>query len=152
MSITRLDQMLEAVKAKARKRLVAAYANDAHTIEAVHDAVRRGIVDATLVGDEETIRKVCAGAERKPHINNTKGFIGHSMGAAGALELAGNLPSFDDHILHPCMNLEHLDPECAMDNIVVSEPLAVEKCDTILNTSFGMVGINSAVIVKRYQA
>jgi 3-oxoacyl-[acyl-carrier-protein] synthase II len=27
-------------------------------------------------------------------INNTKSFIGHAMGAAGALELAGNLPSF----------------------------------------------------------
>ena len=29
-------------------------------------------------------------------INNTKSFIGHSMGAAGAIELAGNLPSFAD--------------------------------------------------------
>ena len=28
------------------------------------------------------------------YINNSKGFIGHAMGAAGALELAGNLPSF----------------------------------------------------------
>jgi phosphate butyryltransferase len=59
MSITRLEQMLEAVKTKSRKRLAVAYANDAHTIEAVHDAVERGIVDATLVGDEATIRTVC---------------------------------------------------------------------------------------------
>ena len=34
-------------------------------------------------------------------INNTKSFIGHCMGAAGALELAGNLPSFDDLVVHP---------------------------------------------------
>lgn len=60
MSITRLEQMLEAVKEKPRKRLVAAFANDAHTIEAVNDAVSRGIVEGTLVGDEATIRKVCA--------------------------------------------------------------------------------------------
>jgi len=33
-------------------------------------------------------------------INNTKSFIGHAMGAAGALELLGNLPSFDDGIAH----------------------------------------------------
>jgi phosphate butyryltransferase len=59
MSITRLEQMLEAVKTKSRKRLAVAYANDAHTIEAVNDAVERGIVDATLVGDEATIRTVC---------------------------------------------------------------------------------------------
>jgi phosphate butyryltransferase len=59
MAITRLEQMLEAVKSKPKKRLAAAFANDAHTIEAVHDAVQRGIVDATLVGDEPTIREKC---------------------------------------------------------------------------------------------
>jgi len=60
MPITRLEQMLEAVKSRPRRRLVAAYANDAHTIEAVHDAVERGIVEATLVGDEAVMRQVCA--------------------------------------------------------------------------------------------
>lgn len=60
MPITRLEQMLEAVKSRPRRRLVAAYANDAHTIEAVHDAVERGIVEATLVGDEPVMRQVCA--------------------------------------------------------------------------------------------
>lgn len=60
MPITRLEQMLEAVKSRPRRRLVAAYANDAHTIEAVHDAVERGIVEATLVGDETVMRQVCA--------------------------------------------------------------------------------------------
>ena len=54
-----MDQMVELVKSKPKKRLVAAYANDAHTIEAVYNAVCQGIVDATLVGDEETIQNVC---------------------------------------------------------------------------------------------
>ena len=60
MPISRLEQMLEAVKSKPKKRLAAAFANDAHTIEAVHDAVSRGIVDATLVGDEQIIWAQCA--------------------------------------------------------------------------------------------
>lgn len=59
MSITKLEQMLDAVKAKPKKRLAAAYANDAHTIEAVHDAMAKGIVDATLVGDEAVIVATC---------------------------------------------------------------------------------------------
>ena len=59
MSITKLDQMVELVKSKPKKRLVAAYANDAHTIEAVYNAVNQGIVEATLVGDEATIKAVC---------------------------------------------------------------------------------------------
>jgi len=109
---------------------------------------------STKMGDIQectAIRKACVGAARTPYINNTKGFIGHSMGAAGALELAGNLPSFEDGIIHPCMNLENLDPECELPKIVASEPVKVDKVNAILNTSFGMVGINSAVIVKRYQ-
>lgn len=59
MVITKLDQMVEVVKSKPKKRLVAAYANDAHTIGAVNQAIDMGIVDATLVGDEATIKKVC---------------------------------------------------------------------------------------------
>jgi phosphate butyryltransferase len=57
--MTRLEQMLAAVQSRARKRLIAAYANDTHTIEAVFDAVSRGIVEATLVGDEAVIRAAC---------------------------------------------------------------------------------------------
>lgn len=59
MSITKLDQVIELVKSKPRKRLIAAYANDSHTIEAVNNAVDMGIVDATLVGDEQVIASVC---------------------------------------------------------------------------------------------
>ncbi|HNV81398.1 MAG: bifunctional enoyl-CoA hydratase/phosphate acetyltransferase [Tenuifilaceae bacterium] len=60
MSITKLDQLFDVLKSKPKKRLVAAYANDDHTIEAVSMAVDMGIVEATLVGDEKTIKEVCA--------------------------------------------------------------------------------------------
>lgn len=60
MVINKLDQMFELLRSKDKKRLVAAYANDSHTIGAVSKAVDLGIVEATLVGDEATIAKVCA--------------------------------------------------------------------------------------------
>jgi 3-oxoacyl-[acyl-carrier-protein] synthase II len=82
-------------------------------------------------------------------INNTKSFIGHAMGAAAALELAGNLPSLADGVVHPTINLEHLDPECDVKGLVANEPRSVGAIDTILNMSFGMLGINSAVVVRR---
>jgi phosphate butyryltransferase len=59
MALTKLAQMFELLKSKSKKRLVAAYANDSHTIGAVNQAVEKGLIDATLVGDEETIKKVC---------------------------------------------------------------------------------------------
>ncbi len=59
MSISKLDQMFEVLKTKSKKRLIAAFANDSHTIEAVSEAINRGLVEGTLVGDEDIIRNVC---------------------------------------------------------------------------------------------
>ena len=72
------------------------------------------------------------------------------MGAAGALELAGNLPSFEDNIVHPTINVDDLDPECDLPGLVLNEPKKVDKVEVILNSSFGMLGINSAVIVRKF--
>ena len=85
-------------------------------------------------------------------VNNTKSIIGHAMGAAGVLELAANLPAFTDNQVHPTINLDNLDPDCALKGLVSGEPEELASVDTILNNSFGMVGINSVVIVKRFVA
>jgi len=57
--ITKLEQVVDLVKSKPKKRLVAAFANDDHTIEAVNNAVELGIVNAILVGDQAAIQNVC---------------------------------------------------------------------------------------------
>jgi phosphotransacetylase len=59
MSITKLEEMIEQLKSKPAKRVVAAYANDSHTIGALAGAMDRGIVEATLVGDQDVIARVC---------------------------------------------------------------------------------------------
>ena len=86
----------------------------------------------------------------KTFVNFTKGHIGHCMGAAGSLELAGNIPSFQDGVVHPGMNITELDPDCAIPNLVFNEPKYVGNINYILNNSFGMLGINSALIVKKF--
>ncbi|HAQ66039.1 MAG TPA: phosphate butyryltransferase [Bacteroidales bacterium] len=60
MSIINLQQLVEVVKTKPRKRLIAAFANDSHTIQAVSNAIDLGIVEGILVGDEAAILQVCA--------------------------------------------------------------------------------------------
>jgi 3-oxoacyl-[acyl-carrier-protein] synthase II len=107
----------------------------------------------TVEGDIVECQAIGAVFGEHPHayINNTKSFIGHAMGAAGALELAGNLPSFEDYIVHPTINLDHLDPECHLNNLVINEPKKIDKVDYIFNNSFGMLGLNSIVIVKRFE-
>ncbi|OYV46685.1 MAG: hypothetical protein B7X06_03460 [Verrucomicrobia bacterium 21-51-4] len=107
---------------------------------------------ATHMGDIQectALRRVFEGCPNT-YFNNTKSFIGHAMGAAGALELAGNLPSFDDGFVHPTINLDKLDPACNLPNLVINKPHKLPRVDTILNNSFGMLGINSTVVVKRF--
>ena len=58
--ITNFDQMFEQLRSKPKKRLVAAWAVDDHTISAVYMAIEAGIVEGILVGDEAMIQKVCA--------------------------------------------------------------------------------------------
>jgi 3-oxoacyl-[acyl-carrier-protein] synthase II len=85
----------------------------------------------------------------QPAVNNTKSFIGHAMGAAGALELAGNLPSFDDGVCHATINVDCLDPECELPGLTLNEPRQRKQVRYILNNSFGMLGINSVVIIGK---
>jgi len=59
MHIQKLDQMFDVLKSKDKKVLVAAFANDNHTIGAVNMAVDMGIIDAILVGDIHTMKSVC---------------------------------------------------------------------------------------------
>jgi 3-oxoacyl-[acyl-carrier-protein] synthase II len=98
--------------------------------------------------EAQALRQVF-GDSKKTRFNNTKSFIGHAMGAAGALELAGNLPAFEDRACHATINLDEVDPECDLPNLVVNEPHENGKTTYILNNSFGMLGINSAVVIKR---
>lgn len=108
---------------------------------------------ATPLGDIqecEALRAVFGDDCPDTYFNNTKSFIGHAMGAAGALELAGNLPAFDDLTVHATINVDNLDPACALPGLVINQPRTVAKVDTILNNSFGMLGINSTLIVKRF--
>ena len=133
--------------------------------QCIRQALDRAEIDASMVdlvsshatstpqGDEQECKALRSvfNEETKTLINNTKSFIGHSMGAAGALELAGNIPSFIDGTAHGTINLDDLDPSCALPGLVMNE--AQEKkggINIILNNSFGMLGINSVLILKKF--
>lgn len=107
----------------------------------------------TKAGDEKecaALREIFGDTCPDTYFNNTKSFIGHCMGAAAALELAGNLPAFQDNIVHPTINVDELDEACALPNLVLNTPRKIGKVTAILNNSFGMMGINCVTIVTKY--
>ena len=57
--IKNFDELFEQLRSKPKKRLVAAWGVDDHTISAVALAIKAGIVEGTLVGDENMIAEVC---------------------------------------------------------------------------------------------
>ena len=57
--IRNFDELFEVLRSKSKKRLVAAWAVDDHTVTAAGKAVQLGIVEATLVGDADKIAAVC---------------------------------------------------------------------------------------------
>lgn len=58
MKIEKISDIYEVLKGYTRKkRLVVAFANDSHSIEAVYMAVKAGLVEGILVGDTETIQE-----------------------------------------------------------------------------------------------
>jgi len=109
---------------------------------------------ATEQGDIEECRALREVFGDRPSlaINNTKSFIGHAMGAAGAVELLGNVPAFEDQTAHATINLDQQDSRCELRQIVANSPRRMERMEYILNNSFGMLGINSVLIVRKFPA
>lgn len=67
---TSFEEIFEHLRSKSKKRLVAAWAVDDHTINAVRLAIELGIVEGTLVGDENMIKAVCEEEGIDPSIFN----------------------------------------------------------------------------------
>lgn len=57
--ITRLDEIVSAAVARGKKKMIVAYGQDTHSIGATDMAIKAGLVDVTLVGDPDEIKKSC---------------------------------------------------------------------------------------------
>ncbi len=60
MVIEKLDQIVEEARKRGKRRLAVAYGQDSHTIEAVYNAYKEGLVEPTLYGDKAVIEEICA--------------------------------------------------------------------------------------------
>lgn len=82
-------------------------------------------------------------------ISSTKSLIGHTMGAAGALEFVACLLMLENKYVHPTLNLREPDPECDLDYV----PLRGRDQDlrTIISNSTGFGGYNAACVVRKFE-
>jgi len=81
-------------------------------------------------------------------ISSTKSMVGHTLGAAGAIELIASALSVKHNIVHPTINYETPDPDCDLD-YVPNEARHV-TVNAAISNSFGFGGTNASVVVKKY--
>jgi 3-oxoacyl-[acyl-carrier-protein] synthase II len=79
--------------------------------------------------------------------NSIKGCLGHTLGAAGALEAVACVRTLETGLVTPTPGLRELDPEIALD-VVRDTPRAVHP-SCALSTSSGFGGTNAAVLFRR---
>jgi 3-oxoacyl-[acyl-carrier-protein] synthase II len=83
-------------------------------------------------------------------ISSTKSMIGHSLGAAGAIETVVCLLALQSQFLPPNINFRAPDPDLAL-NIVANESREA-KIDIVLSNSFGFGGTNASIVIGKAQA
>jgi 3-oxoacyl-[acyl-carrier-protein] synthase II len=82
-------------------------------------------------------------------VSATKSMVGHSFGAAGAIECVACLQSIGTGLIHPTANYEHPDPECDLD--YVAEGARRADVNVVLKNSFGFGGQNACLVFKRFE-
>ena len=86
----------------------------------------------------------------KPPMTSIKGVTGHPLGAAGALEAAAVLLSFEHKLIPPTANTTVVDPEMKDVDIVIGSARPWEPGPTISN-NFGFGGHNGSIIIAPYK-
>lgn len=93
------------------------------------------------------IKSVFGDHAYKIPVSSTKSSIGHSLGAAGAIEAVIGILAMRDNVAPPTINYEIPDPDCDLD-YVPNESRKVE-INTVLSNSFGFGGHNATLILRR---
>lgn len=94
------------------------------------------------------IKKVFGEYSRSLAVSSIKSMLGHTMGAASAIEAAACCLSVFSDIIPPTINFQTPDPECAID--CVPNACRRQRVDIALNNASAFGGNNAAVIFKKF--
>jgi len=84
----------------------------------------------------------------KMPVSSTKSMIGHTISAAGAIELITGVLALRDQVVPPTINYDFPDPECDLD--YVPNKARPTEVRAVLSNSFGFGGHNDCLVVKTF--
>jgi len=82
-------------------------------------------------------------------ISSLKSYMGHTLGACGALEAWISIEMMREGWYAPTINLEQSDPQCAALDYIAGTGRLID-CDYVMSNNFAFGGINTSLIFKRY--
>ena len=97
--------------------------------------------------ESEAIRRVFGSHADDLPVSSTKPVHGHTLGAAGAVEVVITVRALEEGRIPPTINFAATDPNCAIDcvpNVGRDKPIALA-----LSNSFAFGGINAALVIGR---
>lgn len=94
------------------------------------------------------IKKVFGERAYQIPVSSSKSMIGHTIGAAGAIESIITILSINNSIITPTINLDHPDPDLDLD--YVPNKARQKEIGVAMSNSFGFGGHNATLIFKKY--
>jgi 3-oxoacyl-[acyl-carrier-protein] synthase II len=82
-------------------------------------------------------------------VSSTKSMMGHTFGAAGAIEAMMCVLAIHEGVMPPTINYEHADPDCDLD--YVPNEAREARLDVALSNAMGLGGHNGCVLIGRIE-
>ena len=81
-------------------------------------------------------------------ISSLKSYVGHTLGACGALEAWWTIEMMKRNWYAPTLNLENVDPACAPLDYIVGTGREIDA-EHVMSNNFAFGGINTSLIFRR---
>ena len=86
--------------------------------------------------------------QRAVAMSSLKSYLGHTLGACGAIEAWLSIEMMNSNWYSPTVNLDQVDPECG-DLDYITDNDREMHCDYVMSNNFAFGGINTSLIFKR---
>ncbi|OQX00137.1 MAG: beta-ketoacyl synthase [Desulfobacteraceae bacterium A6] len=102
---------------------------------------------ATIQGDREEAEAIGDVFGSSVPVSSLKGYMGHTLGASGAIELIASLIMMEKSCIYPTRNLESVAPDC--DGIFHVMKKMTKEINIIVKNAFAFGGINASIVCKK---
>ena len=102
----------------------------------------------TKLNDKIEAQAICTVfGEKTPSVSSIKSMLGHSLGAAAAIEAVASLLMLEHNVALPTANFENPDEDCPLDCVPnESRPMQINN---IVSNAFAFGGNNSSLVISR---